>query len=165
MSTIVEQLSPQAQQAPALEYLAFTVGGEEYGIDIQTVQELRGYAAVTRIANAPAHMKGVVNLRGIIVPIVDLRIKLGCSDPVYDQFTVVVILNLSAGTIGIVVDRVSDVTTLTQDQIKPPPAMGAGIDIAYVTGLGALDGQMLILVDIDSMLAASDHILIERLAA
>ena len=100
----------------ATEYLAFTLGGEEYGVDIQKVQELRGYDAVTQIANAPAYMKGVVNLRGIIVPIVDLRIKLGNATPSYDQFTVVVVLNLTGRTLGIVVDSVSDVTTLSSDQ-------------------------------------------------
>jgi purine-binding chemotaxis protein CheW len=95
------------------EYLAFTLGQEEYGIDILKVQEIRGYEAVTRIANAPEFIKGVVNLRGIIVPVVDMRIKFKLGEPTYDQFTVVIILNIDSRVMGMVVDSVSDVTTLT----------------------------------------------------
>jgi purine-binding chemotaxis protein CheW len=164
MSEALEQISSAGGLAPPMEYLTFALGAEEYGIDIQRVQELRGYEAVTRIANAPPCMKGVVNLRGTIVPIVDLRIKLGRSDPVYDQFTVVVILNLPGRNVGIVVDRVSDVTTLGEGQIKPAPAMGAGMHTGYVIGIGTIAQRMLILVDIDALLAADD-IPIEQLAA
>src|SRR3989339_1873689 len=114
-----------ATEAP--EYLAFTLGQEEYGIDIQKVQELRGYDAVTRIANAPAHIKGVVNLRGIIVPIIDMRIKFNLGEPSYDQFTVVIILNMDKRVMGLVVDSVSDVITLTPDPERPPPEMGRQI--------------------------------------
>ncbi|MDP3617299.1 MAG: chemotaxis protein CheW, partial [Rhodoferax sp.] len=118
--------------ARALEYLAFTLGQEEYGIDIQTVQELRGYDAVTRIANAPAHIKGVVNLRGIIVPIIDMRIKFTLGTPTYDQFTVVIILSMVNRVMGMVVDSVSDVITLKPEQIKPAPEMGAVLDTEYL---------------------------------
>ncbi len=135
----------------AVEVLAFTIGAEEYGVDIQKVRELRGYDPVTRIANAPDYFKGVVNLRGIIVPIIDMRLKLGHAAPRYDQLTVVIILNLGERLVGMVVDSVSDVTTLQPEQIKPAPRMGA--DDHYVSGLGTLDGRMLILVDIDAMLA------------
>ena len=153
--------------APAspLEVLVFTIGAEEYGIDIQNVQELRGYDAVTRIANAPAHIKGVVNLRGIIVPILDMRIKFGVGEPVYDQFTVVIILNIGARVLGIVVDSVSDVTTLRADQIQPPPQLGASLDVSYVTGLATLDQRMLILVDIEQLVAESDLGIVAELAA
>jgi purine-binding chemotaxis protein CheW len=148
-----------------MEYLAFTLGRAEYGIDIQKVQELRGYDAVTRIASAPDYMKGVVNLRGIIVPIIDMRIKLGGVDPVYDQFTVVIILNLHQRIIGMVVDSVSDVTTLTPGQVKPAPEMGATVDTDYVLGVGTIDQRMLILVDIDRLMAAEDTGLIDKIAA
>lgn len=100
MSASLLEPTPLHGAGPATEYLAFTLGGEEYGVDIQKVQELRGYDAVTQIANAPAYMKGVVNLRGIIVPIIDLRIKLGNATPTYDQFTVVVVLNLTGRTLA-----------------------------------------------------------------
>jgi len=149
----------------ALEYLAFRLGSEEYGVDIQKVQELRGYDAVTRIANAPEFIKGVVNLRGVIVPIIDMRIKLNLGTPTYDQFTVVVILNLHQHVMGMVVDSVSDVITLVADQIKPAPQMGSAIDSDYLIGLGAIDERMLILVDIDKFMPSSDIGLVERLAA
>src|SRR5665811_1000781 len=131
-------MSPGASTAKALEFLAFTLGQEEYGIDIQKVQELRGYDTVTRIANAPAHIKGVVNLRGIIVPIIDMRIKFNLGTPSYDQFTVVIILSLVNRIMGMVVDGVSDVITLTPEQIKPAPEMGAVLDTQYLMGLGTL---------------------------
>ncbi|MDB5992500.1 MAG: chemotaxis protein CheW [Herbaspirillum sp.] len=147
------------------EFLAFTLGKEEYGIDILKVQEIRGYEAVTRIANAPDFIKGVVNLRGIIVPIVDMRIKFNLGEPTYDQFTVVIILNISGRVVGMVVDSVSDVITLSMDQIKPAPEMGTTFDSDYLIGLGTLDERMLILVDIDKLMSSADMGLIEKLAA
>jgi purine-binding chemotaxis protein CheW len=152
-------------RATALEYLAFTLGAEEYGVDIQKVQELRGYEAVTRIANAPAYIKGVINLRGAIVPIVDMRIKLGVPDPAYDQFTVVVILTIGASVMGMVVDSVSDVTTLAPEQIKPAPELGAAVEASYLLGIGTLEGRMLILVDIERMMSDDDVGHLQRLAA
>jgi purine-binding chemotaxis protein CheW len=148
-----------------LEFLSFTLGEEEYGIDIQKVQELRGYDAVTRIANAPAFIKGVVNLRGIIVPIIDMRVKLNLGDPSYDQFTVVIVLNIGGRVVGMVVDSVSDVITLTPDQIKDPPQMGSLLDTDYLIGLGTVNERMLILMDIDRLMSSEEMGLIERAAA
>ena len=148
--------------APA-EYLAFQLGQEEYGIDIQKVQEIRGYETVTRIANAPAFIKGVVNLRGIIVPIVDMRIKFSLGQPTYDNLTVVIVLNILGRTIGMVVDRVSDVITLAPEQIKPAPDMGA-LNADYLLGLGTVDERMLILVDIDRLMSSEDMGLIVQAA-
>lgn len=154
-----------AATGKALEFLAFTLGHEEYGIDIQKVQELRGYDTVTRIANAPAHIKGVINLRGTIVPIIDMRIKFNLGTPSYDQFTVVIILNLANRVMGMVVDSVSDVITLKAEQIKPAPEMGAVLAGEYLIGLGTLDQRMLILVDIDKLMLSTDMGLVEKLAA
>ncbi len=145
-----------------LEVVTFTLGNEEYGIDIQKVQELRGYDAVTRIANAPEYIKGVVNLRGIIVPIIDMRIKFRLGAPTYDQFTVVIVLNIGGRVVGMVVDSVSDVITLTAEQIKPAPEMGAVLDTDYLIGLGTLDERMLILVDIDKLMSSDEMGLIEK---
>ncbi len=147
------------------EFLAFTLGREEYGIDILKVQEIRGYESVTRIANAPEFIKGVVNLRGTIVPIVDMRIKFNLGTPVYDQFTVVIILNIAGRVVGMVVDSVSDVTTLSPEQIRPAPEMGTVFNTNYLIGLGTLDERMLILVDIDKLMSSSDMGLIDTLAA
>jgi purine-binding chemotaxis protein CheW len=147
------------------EFLAFTLGKEEYGIHILKVQEIRGYESVTRIANAPDFIKGVVNLRGIIVPIVDMRIKFNLGEPTYDQFTVVIILNIGGRVVGMVVDSVSDVTTLSPEQIKPAPEMGTALNTDYLIGLGTLDHRMLILVDIDRLMSSDEMGLIEKIAA
>ncbi|WP_295997047.1 chemotaxis protein CheW [Rugamonas sp.] len=147
------------------EYLAFTLGSEEYGIDILKVQEIRGYEAVTRIANAPEFIKGVINLRGIIIPVVDMRIKFNLGTPVYDQFTVVIILNIGGRIVGMVVDSVSDVTTLTPEQVKPAPEMGSAVNTDFLIGLGTIDERMLILVDIDRMMSSAEMGLMETIAS
>ena len=147
------------------EYLTFTLGKEEYGIDILKVQEIRGYEAVTRIANAPEFIKGVVNLRGIIVPILDMRIKFNLGAAKYDQFTVVIILNVAGRVVGMVVDSVSDVIQLTVENIRPAPDFSSStFDTKYITGLGTIDERMLILVDIERLMSGVDMRLIERAA-
>ena len=148
-----------------LEALAFKLGNEEYGIKILKVQEIRGYEAVTRIASAPEHVKGVVNLRGTIVPIVDMRIKFKLGTPTYDQFTVVIILNIQDRVVGMVVDSVSDVISLTADQIKPAPDMGGALNTDYLVGLGTVDERMIILVDIDRLMSSDEMGVIDSVAA
>ena len=128
------------------------------------MQELRGYDAVTRIANAPDFIKGVINLRGAIVPIIDMRIRFGLSTPTYDEFTVVIILNIGNRVMGMVVDSVSDVVTLSREQIKPAPEMGSALNTDYLTGLGTLGDRMLILVDIDRLMHGDDMQSIDRAA-
>ena len=151
--------------SPAAEYLAFTLGQEEYGIDIQKVSEIRSYETPTRIANAPEFVKGVVNLRGLIVPIVDMRIKFNLGTPTYTEFTVVIILNIGSRVVGMVVDRVSDVTTLLPEQIKPAPEIGSAMNTEHIVGLGTIDERMLILVDIDKLMSSADMGLIDSVAA
>ncbi len=158
-------IQPSASTFTSLEFLAFTLGREEYGIDIQKVQELRGYDAVTRIANAPEFVKGVVNLRGIIVPIIDMRIKFNLGTPTYDQFTVVIILHIGGRIMGMVVDSVSDVITLTHEQLKPAPQMGSVVETDYLLGLGTIEERMLILLDIDKLMSSTEMGLIEQVAA
>ncbi len=143
------------------EFLAFTLGDEEYGIDILKVQEIRGYESPTRIANSTNYIKGVINLRGTIVPIVDMRIKFNLGEPTYDKLTVVIILNLDRRVIGIVVDSVSDVMTLTPEQIRPAPSMGTVLDTDYLLGLGTIEDRMLILVDIEKLMLSADMGLID----
>jgi len=147
------------------ELLTFTLGSEEYGIDILKVQEIRGYDAVTTIANSPAFIKGVINLRGIIVPIVDMRIKFNLGKVDYDQFTVVIILNLANRVMGIVVDGVSDVITLTPEQLKPAPEFGTSLDTQYITGLGTVDERMIIVVDIEKLMSSRDMEMVDTAAA
>jgi len=146
------------------EFLTFRLGAEEYGIDILRVQEIRSYEQPTRIANAPSFIKGVVNLRGVIVPIIDLRLKLGCENAEYNTFTVVVVLNVRGRVVGAVVDSVSDVLELTKEQIKPSPELNSSVDASYITGIGTVkNGQgdneserMLILMDIEGLMSSAD---------
>ena len=144
------------------EFLTFRLGAEEYGIDILKVQEIRGYDAVTRIANAPDFVKGVTNLRGHIVPIVDLRIKFNLGTPEYNEFTVVIILSVMKRVIGMVVDSVSDVLTLSDAQIKPAPEFSGDFDTRYISGLGTVEERMLILVDIEKMMSSRDMGLVDE---
>jgi purine-binding chemotaxis protein CheW len=148
-----------------MEFLAFTLGEEDYGIDILTVQEIRAYETVTKIANTPDFIKGVINLRGVIVPIVDMRIKFKLANVVYNQFTVVIVLNICGRVIGMVVDGVSDVISLTPEQIHPKPEFGSSLDTQYLTGLGTVNERMIILVDIERLMSAKDMALIEKAAA
>ena len=146
------------------EFLTFTLGEEEYGIDILKVQEIRGYEAVTRIANTPAFIKGVINLRGVIVPIIDMRIKFALGEPVYNEFTVAIILNIGKRIIGMVVDTVSDVVSLSEDEIHPAPEFGT-FDTQFLTGLATIGERMLILIDIERLMTSSEMSLVEQAAA
>ncbi len=141
--------------AVAREYLTFRLDHEEYGIDILKVQEIRGYEPPTRIANAPDFIKGVVNLRGTIVPIVDMRLKFRCSKAEYNSFTVVIILNLKQRVVGIVVDSVSDVMELPPDGFKPAPDIDSIIDNSCITGLGSVGDRMMILLDIEMLMSSA----------
>ncbi|HEX7645352.1 MAG TPA: chemotaxis protein CheW [Burkholderiaceae bacterium] len=143
------------------EFLAFRLGKEEYGINILKVQELRGYEMPTRIANAPDFVKGVINLRGAIVPVVDMRIKFRLGEPTYNQLTVVVVLNIGGRIAGMVVDSVSDVIALTAEQIKPAPDMGTAFNSEYMTGLGTLEERLLILIDIDKLMTSPEMGLVD----
>lgn len=142
------------------EYLSFQLGAEEYGIDILRVQEIRSYEAPTRIANAPRFVMGVVNLRGVIVPIIDLRLKLGCSSVQYNEFTVVIVLTVLDRVIGIVVDSVSDVLEIDPDQVKPAPTLASAVDSGHILGMACLKQgdteRMLILTDIQALLASPE---------
>lgn len=140
--------------AGAREYLTFRLDQEEYGIDILKVQEIRGYEPPTRIANAPVFIKGVVNLRGTIVPIVDMRLRFNCAQAQYDSFTVVIILSLRSRVVGIVVDSVSDVMELAPESIRPAPDIESVIDNSSILGLGSVAERMLILLDIEKLMAS-----------
>ena len=156
--------TPSKAKSAAGEYLTFVLGEEEYGLEILKVQEIRGYDAVTQIANTPEFIKGVVNLRGKIVPIVDLRIKFHLGKVQYDEFTVVIILNLNGRVVGIVVDGVSDVMALRDEQIRDVPSLVTSIDTKYIVGLATVEAQMLILVDIEQLMSSQEMALIDGVA-
>jgi purine-binding chemotaxis protein CheW len=145
------------------EYLTFILGNEEYGIEILKVQEIRRYEAVTKIANTPDFIKGVINLRGSIVPIIDLRMRFNLSEALYNEFTVVIILNFNRRVTGIVVDGVSDVLDLTNAQISPVPELVSSIETKYLLGLGSVDERMLILIDIERLMTSQEMALVEAI--
>ena len=146
------------------EVLVFVLGKEEYGVDVLKVQEIRGYEKVTPMPGAPAYLKGVVNLRGIIVPVIDLRVKFGMAEPSYDSLTVVIVLRIAGRVIGIVVDAVSDVARLAPGDIKAAPMLGAVVDSSFISGLATLNDRMVLLLDIEKFLSSGELQLIARAA-
>ena len=156
-------LSRHDNQVVRDEFLAFKLGDEEYAIDILKVQEIRANEAVTRIANAPAYLKGVTNLRGTIVPIVDLRVKLGMGSA--SQAGVVIILDLGGRVMGMVVDAVSDVVALAPDEIRPAPEFGSAVDARFISGIALVAERMMILVDITRLMTSGELAVVERAAA
>jgi purine-binding chemotaxis protein CheW len=151
--------------APAAEFLTFALGSEEYGVDILKVKEIRGYDAVTRLPDAPDYIKGVINLRGTIVPVVDMRLKFRLERAEYTALTVMIVLNVADRVVGMVVDSVSDVVQLSAEQVRAVPEIGATIDRQFLTGIGTLDERMLILLDIERLMASSEMGLVMAKAA
>ena len=150
------QIAASTAIQAAGEFLSFKLGAEEYGIDILKVQEIRSYEQPTRIANAPAFIKGVVNLRGIIVPLEDLRLKFGLDSAEYNDFTVVIVLNVSRRVVGVVVDSVSDVLQLAAEHINPAPQFGGAVDSTFITGIGSVQERMMILMDIEALIGGAE---------
>lgn len=150
----LETLKAAPIAGEATQYLTFTVGGEEYGVDIMLVREVKGWSLTTRLPNTPPYMRGVLNLRGIIIPIFDLRARLGGELTEATEKHVVVILAVGNRTIGILVDTVSDILSITGDDIKPAPENdGAG---RYVSGLIAVEERMVVLLDINQLLLSEN---------
>jgi purine-binding chemotaxis protein CheW len=148
--------SREAAIASITEFLAFKLGAEEYGIDILRVQEIRSFEEPTRFANSPAFIKGVINLRGVIVPIIDMRIKFNLKQVTYDTFTVVIVLNIGQQVVGMVVDGVSDVITLTPDQLRPVPEFSSTIGTDHLLAIGSVGNRMLILLDIEKLMTSTE---------
>ncbi len=146
----------EPQTAASREMLTFRLGNEAYGINILKVQEIRGCDPVTPINGTPEFIRGVIDLRGVIVPIVDMRMKFDLPQAQYDAFTVVIILNVARRVIGIVVDAVSDVVTFSEDQIRPVPEFSAHLDTKFIMGLARIDEQMVILLDIEHLLSSPE---------
>jgi purine-binding chemotaxis protein CheW len=142
--------------APSREFLAFRLGAEDYAIDILKVQEIRVFDSITRLPGAPDYIKGVLNLRGLIAPVLDLRIKFGFEDVEYGPFTVLIVLHVRERLVALVVDAVADVVALTEGEIKPPPEFATSVNIEYVMGLGARGERMLILLDIEKLISSQE---------
>ena len=138
------------------QFLTFQLGEELYGVDILRVQEIKGYTAVTKIPNTPAHIKGVLNLRGTIVPIVELRTKFGMETIDYTMFTVIVVVVVREKIMGLVVDAVSDVLNIDKKEIQPPPQFGAKVDVSFLNGIGKSGDKLIALLDMDRLLSDDD---------
>ena len=165
MQSVHAMTVDSALEEAGSEFLTFRLGAEEYGIDILRVNEIRGWEVPTAIAGTPQFIKGVINLRGTIVPIIDMRLKFRLDSAQYNDFTVVIILRVARRVVGIVVDAVSDVITLAPQQIRPAPDFGAALDTRFITGLGTVDERMLILVDIERLLTSEDMQLVQQVSA
>jgi len=149
-------MSTDTAPPPSNEYLSFTLGNEQYGVDILNVQEIRGYDGVTRIPDAPECIKGVINLRGTIVPVMDLRLKLGLEHAEYDAFTVMIVINFNQRVVALVVDSVSDVIELDPSQLRAPPELGNSVDSRCISGIGTVDERMLIVLNIESLMIETE---------
>jgi purine-binding chemotaxis protein CheW len=152
-------------EADTQQFLTFKLAGEEYGVGILSVQEIRGWSAVTAIPHSPSWLLGVINLRGVVVPIIDLRIKFNFAKAEYNEFTVVIILNVGTRVVGVVVDGVSDVITLSPEQIKPAPSLGNNTDTSHIIGFGTLDDRMRILMDVERLMASADLSSLSKVAS
>ena len=139
------------------QYLTFQLGEELYGVDILRVQEIKGYTTVTRIPNTPPHIKGVLNLRGTIVPIVELRTKFGMPTIDYTMFTVIVVVVVRERIMGLVVDSVSDVLNISMKDIQAPPEFGAKVDVSVLTGIGKSGDKLVALLNIDRLLTEDEQ--------
>jgi len=154
--------SGSLEDADAQQFLTFRLAGEEYGVGILTVQEIRGWSSVTKVPHTPAWLLGVINLRGVVVPIIDLRIKFDFASAEYNETTVVIILTVATRVVGVVVDAVSDVITLGAAQIKPAPTLGTGANTSHIIGFGTLDDRMRILMDVEKLMAGADMGLVDK---
>jgi purine-binding chemotaxis protein CheW len=151
--------SPAANDAAdAAQYLTFVCAGEEYGVDILCVQEIKGWEGVTRVPYTPAYLLGVMNLRGVIVPVIDLRARFGLQQRAPDSSTVVIVVRVRTAqgekTAGIVVDAVSEVYSVTPENLKVTPELGAVTEGACVRGLASVDAKMVMLLDIDKLVTS-----------
>lgn len=143
-----------AAQSGAAQYLTFALGKEEYAVEILRVQEIKGWSAVTPIPNAPSYVKGVMNLRGTVVPILDLRIKFGLDAPAYDRFTVIVVVTVASRVVGLVVDAVSDVLDLPEGEIERDVDLGGHVDTRTLSGIARHENRLITLLNIDTVVGA-----------
>jgi purine-binding chemotaxis protein CheW len=135
------------------QYLSFALGEEQYGIEILRVQEIKGYSGITPIPNTPPHIRGVMNLRGTVIPVVDLRAKFRMETRAYDKFTVIIVVTVGARIIGLVVDAVSDVLDISKTDIRPAPELGCREDTLFISGMVHVGERLVVLLDIATLLA------------
>jgi purine-binding chemotaxis protein CheW len=155
--------NPAGSTASASQFLTFVLGEEQYGIEILKVQEIKGYSAITPIPNTPPHIKGVINLRGTVVPVVDLRAKFSLADTEYNKFTVIIVVTVGEKVIGMLVDAVSDVLDIAASEMRAAPDLGVHVDMRFISGMATIGERMTVLLDIDRLLSADEAVAQERL--
>jgi purine-binding chemotaxis protein CheW len=138
------------------KYLTFVLGGEEYGLEILKVREIIGLMEITSVPQTPVFIKGVINLRGKVIPVIDLRLKFGMEEAEPTEETCIIVVDIGGAMIGILVDTVSEVLHVMADQIEPAPSFGGSIDTGFILGMGKIKGKVKILLDIDSVLSAEE---------
>ena len=155
----------ESSAAAVRQYLSFALGSEQYGLEILRVQEIKGYMGITPIPNSPPHVRGVMNLRGTVIPVVDLRRKFGMEPQEYTRFTVIIVVTAATRTIGLIVDAVSDVLDVRADQMRPAPDLGAQVDTRFIAGMVSSGEQLVVLLDVDRLLAADGLAAVEEALA
>ncbi|WP_045214195.1 chemotaxis protein CheW [Desulfonatronovibrio magnus] len=144
------------KDAELLQLVTFSIGGEEFGVEILTVQEIIRMLEITRVPKAPDFVEGVINLRGKVIPIIDLRKRFGLESRVHDKNTRIVVIEINKMIVGFVVDSVSEVLRIPADTVEPPPPVVAGLDSEYISGVGKLEDRLLILLDLDRLLSREE---------
>ncbi len=154
------------KETSALEgkFLTFVLGKEEYGIEILSVREIIGLMDITIVPQTPDYMKGVINLRGKVIPVIDLRMKFSMQEEAHTQETCVIVVEVNGTSIGIIVDSVSEVSDISGGEIENAPKFGNGIDTSFIMGLGKVKDQIIILLDIDAVLSTDELKMVEELA-
>lgn len=148
----MSQIESSHNENGAEQFLSFVLGNEEYGMEILKVQEIKGFSALTPIPNMPSYIRGVMNLRGTVVPVVDLRTQFSMAEVEYNQFTVIILVNIREKITGLVVDAVTDVFNLNRSAILPPPEFGAQFDTRFISGVANIGDRLVVLLNIDKLL-------------
>lgn len=154
-----------AETADSTQYLTFKLHQEEYGVEILKVQEIKGFTQVTPVPNTPAYVRGVINLRGTVVPVLDLRARFRMESADYNQFTVIIVVNLHDRIVGLVVDAVSDVLNFRHDDVEPTPDFGVGVDTSFITGLAKVEERLVLLLNLECLVTDAEVATAEPVAA
>jgi purine-binding chemotaxis protein CheW len=154
--TETQTMTPAGYAADIEQYLTFTLGDEHYGIEILKVQEIKGHSGITPIPNTPPYLKGIMNLRGTVIPVVDLRTRFSLDAQEYTKFTVIIVVTVGQKIVGLVVDAVSDVLDIPHAQVRPAPDLGARTDTRFISGLANVGEKLVVLLDIERLLSEND---------
>jgi purine-binding chemotaxis protein CheW len=148
-----------------LQLVSFFIGSEEFGVDILYVQEINRMSQVTKVPNAPDFVNGVINLRGRVIPVIDLRLKFGMPKKEHDKNTRIIVMEVSGKTVGFIVDSVNEVLRISKDVTEPPPELAMGINSEYIKAVGKLEDRLLILIDLEKILSKEEDVQLNSVIA